>query len=123
MVGLGAFAIQPIKKDKPDLDFGVALLPGTTGRTSSMAGGDAAGIVKGARNPDAAWDFLNWELSQQVQLTQYAGNNQPVSRTDLTGNEYTNNDPRVAMVMQAQLVGRTPRVSICVATASFIPTP
>jgi multiple sugar transport system substrate-binding protein len=43
-----------------------------------------------------------------VQLAQYAQQNQPPSRTDLTGSQYTNNDPRVELEIKAQLVGRTP---------------
>jgi multiple sugar transport system substrate-binding protein len=108
MVGLGAFAIQPMKKDHPNLNFGVTYLPGKTGGTSSFSGGDVAGIVKNAKNPNGAWEFLNWELTQPVQLAQYAQQNQPPSRTDLTGSQYTNNDPRVELEIKAQLVGRTP---------------
>jgi multiple sugar transport system substrate-binding protein len=108
MVGLGAFAIQPMKKDHPNLDFGVTYLPGKNGGTSSFSGGDVAGIVKNAKNPNGAWEFLSWELTQPVQLAQYAQQNQPPSRTDLTGGEYTNNDLRVQTEIKAQLIGRTP---------------
>ena len=39
MVGSGAFQVGSLKKDHPDLDFGVTALPGKDGGSSSFAGG------------------------------------------------------------------------------------
>jgi multiple sugar transport system substrate-binding protein len=108
MIGLGAFAIQPLKADHPDLDFGVALLPGKDGSTSSFAGGDVIGIPVGTKNVEGAWEFIAWELSEPAQIDVLAKNNQPTSRIDLKDNEYTAAEPRIGVEVEALAIAQTP---------------
>ncbi len=108
MAGSGAFSINALKADYPDLDFGLAFLPGKDGGQSSFAGGDNIAIPTGSRNVEAAFEFIRWVLSDEVQLEQYAKNNQLPVRTDLAENEYFAADPRLTTAAQAMALGRTP---------------
>jgi len=108
MVGTGAFSIAELKRDFPDLDFGVTPLPGREGGQSSFAGGDTIAIPTGSQRVEAAFEFLNWYLSDEVQLEYVAKNNGLPLRVDLVDNEYSRQDPRYITVARAMYDGRTP---------------
>ena len=83
-------------ENNPDLDFGVTALPGKeAGQTSSFAGGDGSPCPSAAQDVDAAWEFIEWTLSDDVQTEIYAKNGAFTSRTDLADNEYAAADPRI----------------------------
>ena len=110
MVGSGAFAIATLKKDHPDLDFGVTALPGAkAGQQASFAGGDVIGIPKGSKHVQEATDFITWYLSEKVQLEQVAKLNSLPVRQDLVDNQYSKQDPRYITVGNAMYkFGKTP---------------
>jgi multiple sugar transport system substrate-binding protein len=108
MAGTGAFGINTYKKDFPDLDFGVTLLPGKEGGTASFGGGDVIGIPKGSVYVDQAWEFIEWVLSDEVQLEVYAANNNLPLRLSLADNKYFKEDPRLATAASTLSVGHTP---------------
>ena len=108
MAGSGAFSISVLKNDFPDLDFGITFLPGRDGGQSSFAGGDNIAIPKGSENVEAAFEFIAWTLSEEVQLELIAKNGQLPVRTDLVENEYFEADPRLSTNAQAMALGRTP---------------
>jgi multiple sugar transport system substrate-binding protein len=109
MVGSGAFAIATLKKDFPDLDFGVAPLPGKDGGSASFAGGDTIGIPTGSTKVEEAFEFLNWFLSEEVQIEYLAKNGGLPLRLDLIDNKYSQEDPRYITVAKAMFEeGRTP---------------
>ncbi len=108
MAGTGAFGINTYKKDFPDLDFGVTLLPGKDGGTASFGGGDVIGIPKGSAFVDQAWEFIEWVLSDEIQLEVYAANNNLPLRLSLADNEYFKEDPRLATAASTLSVGHTP---------------
>jgi multiple sugar transport system substrate-binding protein len=108
MAGLGAFAIGALKKDNPKLDFGIAPLPGRLGGSSSFAGGDSIGIPKGSKRVKEAFDFINWCLTEDVQIKQFAKNGSIPVRSDLADNEFSKLDPRYVTVSKAMASGRTP---------------
>ena len=66
-------------------------------------------MTKAAKNLDAAWEFIEWSLSDDVQLEIYAKNGAFTSRTDLADNKYSNADPRYVLNNQALKQGATPR--------------
>ena len=108
MMGSGAFAISTIKNEHPEIDFGIAFLPGQDGGVSSFAGGDSIGIAKGSSHVQEAFEFIEWTLTEDVQLEMYAKNaNLPV-RVDLAENQYFEEDPRLTVNAQAMALGRTP---------------
>lgn len=108
MIGSGAFSIGLLKKEHPEIDFGVGYLPGEQGGWSSFAGGDSIGIPAGSRHAEEAWEFIRWCLSEEVQVQQFARNNSIPIRTDLADNEYLREDPRFAVATTAQAQGKAP---------------
>lgn len=108
MAGTGAFAINNIKTNFPEIDFGATHLPGMEGGASSFAGGDSIAIPAGSKYPEQAFEFIKWATSDEVQLEYYAQvNNLPV-RTDLAENEYFAQDSRLTTAAEAMAMGETP---------------
>jgi len=107
MVGTGSFAIATLKKDYPDIDFGVAPLPGKEGGQSSFAGGDTIAIPTGSKRVEEAFEFITWYLSDDTQIEQLAKNNGLPLRVDLVDNKYSQQDPRYITVAKAMYEGRT----------------
>jgi multiple sugar transport system substrate-binding protein len=108
MAGSGAFSIGTLKKENPEIDFGLTYLPGQKGGKSSFAGGDSIGIPAGSKYVNEAFDFIQWMLTDEVQLEQFAKSNQLPVRTDLAENKYFEADPRLTINAQAMAIGRTP---------------
>jgi multiple sugar transport system substrate-binding protein len=55
----GSWCLNTIKKDAPDLDFGVALVPKDK-EYASVLGGENIGIIANTKYKDQAWDFLKF---------------------------------------------------------------
>ena len=109
MAGTGAFAIAALKKEYPDLDFGITPLPGKDGGSSSFAGGDTIAIPAGSKRSEEAFEFIKWFLSDEVQIEQLAKNGGLPLRVDLVDNQYSQQDPRYITVGNAMFKeGRTP---------------
>ncbi len=108
MVGSGAFATSLLKRDYPDLDFGIAFLPGMEEGVSSFAGGDSIAIPAGAANPAAAFEFIAWTFSEEIQVEMYAKAGQLPVRIDLSNNKYFEEDPRLITNAEAMALGKTP---------------
>lgn len=109
MFSTGAFAIAALKKLNPNLDFGVTYLPGAEpGKWSSFAGGDSIGIPRGSRNVAAAWEFIRWTTSDEVQIELLAKNGSIPVRSDLADNKYSQQDTRLVTAAKAMASGRTP---------------
>jgi multiple sugar transport system substrate-binding protein len=106
----GGWGIRGVIENNPDLDFGVTALPGKEpGQTSSFAGGDVIAVTTSAQSVDAAWEFIEWTLSDEVQIEIYAKNHAFTNRTDLADNKYSEADPRLVVNNQALINGETPR--------------
>jgi multiple sugar transport system substrate-binding protein len=60
----GPWCVKPIRDEVPNLNWKVAPLPGRKKQASAMGGVDF-GIIKGARNADAAWGFITWLYKPQ----------------------------------------------------------
>ena len=111
MQGAGGFAISTLKKNHPEIDFGIAVLPGVKqGEASSFVGGDVIAIPKGSKHPDVALQFIKWELTDQAQLEGLAKNLVLPSRTDLADNKYFQADPRYITTAKAVGIGQVPWV-------------
>jgi len=108
MTGTGAFAIDILKNDFPDLNFDVTFIPGKEGGAASFGGGDVIGIPSGSEHVDEAWEFIAWLLSDEVQLELYAANNNLPMRLSLADNEYFDADPRLKVAASTLSVGHTP---------------
>ncbi len=107
MIGLGAFAIGQMAAKYPNVHFGVTTLPGVKGGASSFTGGDVIAIPSGSKHVDAAWNFLQWTLTDAAQVEVYAKSGSLVARSDLINNKYAT-DPNIQSENQAALIGRLP---------------
>lgn len=106
----GGWGIRGVLEQNPKLNFGVTYLPGmSSGQTASFAGGDTIAVTKAAKSVDAAWEFIEWSFSDDVQLEIYAKNGAFTSRTDLASNKYSEADQRYVLNNQALKSGQTPR--------------
>jgi multiple sugar transport system substrate-binding protein len=109
MQGSGGFAIAALKANHPDMDFGIAPLPGVNpGEASSFVGGDVIAIPKGAKNAELATQFIQWQLTDEAQLEGLAKNLILPSRSDLADNKYFQEEPRYITTAAAVGIGQTP---------------
>ena len=109
MMGTGNFNITLAKEQNPEMDFGVALLPGVeSGQVASFAGGDIVTIPKGSKRVDDAVDFMKFLLSDEVQVEVYAKMLNMTTRGDMTDNKYFQAEPKVQDVAKAIDVARNP---------------
>jgi multiple sugar transport system substrate-binding protein len=65
----GPWCVKPIRDEVPNLNWRVAPLPGRKKQASAMGGVDF-GIIKGAKNADAAWEFIQW-LYKPENITEF----------------------------------------------------
>ncbi|HMI70175.1 MAG TPA: sugar ABC transporter substrate-binding protein [Solirubrobacteraceae bacterium] len=91
-----------------DMDIGIAPIPGPDGGESTFVGGDVVGISSTSKHADAAWDFVKWTVSDQAQVEVLAKNKDVLARTDLAGNKYSSQDPRVQLINELVAKGETP---------------
>ena len=109
--GAGGFFISDLKREVPNLDFGVAFLPGIKdGQVSAFVGGDVVAIPKGSKRAAIALQFIKWELTDEAQLEGLAKNNILPSRADLANNKYFESEPRVVTTAKAIGIGYVPWV-------------
>lgn len=109
MQGSGGFAIAALKANHPEIDFGIAPLPGVNeGDASSFVGGDVVAVPKGSKNADKAIEFITWQLTDEAQLNALAKNLILPSRSDLADNEYFKAEPRYITTAKAVGIGKTP---------------
>ncbi|WP_052423034.1 ABC transporter substrate-binding protein [Nonomuraea candida] len=91
-----------------DMKIGVTPIAGPDGGESTFVGGDSVGIAATTRNAEAAWEFLSWTVSDEAQVEVMARNKDVVARTDLAGNKYSSEDPRVVLINSLVAKGQTP---------------
>jgi multiple sugar transport system substrate-binding protein len=109
MMGSGNFNITLAREQNPEMDFGVALLPGVeSGQVSSFAGGDIVVIPKGSDRIDDAIDFMKWLLSDETQIEGYAAMLNMTTRGDMSDNEYFRANEDVQDAAEAIAVAQTP---------------
>ena len=109
--GTGGFLLSELKKNAPNLDFGVTFLPGAKeGQVSSFVGGDVVAIPMGSKHIPLAKKFIAWELTDEAQLEGLAKNNILPSRPALADNKYFASDPRVIVTAKALGIGYVPWV-------------
>jgi multiple sugar transport system substrate-binding protein len=111
----GLIGIQPMgstslqgMKEGPNLQVGVAPIPGLTGSSSSFVGGDVLGISATSKNAAQAWDFIAWTLSEGAQVEVVAKSKNITVRTDLASNKYASQDPRLVTFNKLAGEGKLP---------------
>jgi multiple sugar transport system substrate-binding protein len=75
MVLTGQWELPRIKKHAPDLDYSVTYIPAPNGLKSSWSGGWSLVIPQGAKNPDAAYQFIRFvtDAHGQEELAKVSG--------------------------------------------------
>ena len=104
---LGAFAIGSLVTEHPDINFGVTLIPGATGGTSSFAGGDNFVVTKGTPKIAAVKEFLEYIYSEDGQKIMAKYGSLP-TRGDIAGKVLQGLDPRLQVGIDAIAVAKTP---------------
>jgi ABC-type glycerol-3-phosphate transport system substrate-binding protein len=83
---------EHIETYKPDLDYSVTLIPAFEGHpTASRSGSFWLGIPRGSKNPDAAWEFIKFRMSREIQL----GHAQAVEENLIPSNRLAAIDPAI----------------------------
>lgn len=92
------------------MNWGACLIPkGPNGTEyASFSGGESIGITKECKDVDAAWDFIEYSLSDEVQVEQFAKGGLLPARSDQFDNEYFNSTPEYQILKEALEVGHTP---------------
>jgi multiple sugar transport system substrate-binding protein len=109
MMGTGNFNITLAREQNPDMNFGIALLPGVEPNSAaSFIGGDLVVIPRGSTRVDDAVNFMKFLLSDEVQVEVYAKALNLTTRSDMVDNEYFQAEPLVQDVARALEVGQTP---------------
>lgn len=63
-----AFMYNEVKKSDISDQLGITLVPGSEGvESSSVYGGEGLGITSGSKHPDAAWKYVKYLTSKDVQ--------------------------------------------------------
>lgn len=107
MAASGAFIIEQLETKYPDLDYGVALLPGRHGGAASFAGGDVLAIPVKARYADEAREFIRWYTERDVQERNLAQFDVLPVRLDLADHPaYA--APAMQVALRTLEIGRTP---------------
>jgi len=98
-----------ILKDYPDIDWGVSLIPKNEGKEhSSFSGGELIGIPTSSKNPEEAKEFIEFVLSDQVQVEVFAKAGSVPVRESFFENQYFDADPRSKVFTEALKVGKAP---------------
>ena len=104
---MGATSLQGLKEG-PNLQVGIAPIPGLAGGRSSFVGGDVLGISANSTKAAAAWDFISWTLSEQAQVEVLAKNKNITVREDLADNAHAKRDNRLRTFNLLATEGQTP---------------
>lgn len=109
MIVLGSSAVGDIVNDNYDFKAGCALVPSSDGTNyASFSGGDSIAILADTDMPDEAWQFVEFCLSEEVQVGQLAASGNIPARSDLFDNEIYAGHPEYDVLRQALEVGKAP---------------
>jgi|LauGreDrversion4_2_1035121.scaffolds.fasta_scaffold05751_3 multiple sugar transport system substrate-binding protein len=107
MVGAGAFFISGLRDNNPEINYGVAPLPGEkAGQSGSFAGGDNIAILKGTKHPKESRVFMDWALNAGQKFI--AKKAVVPIRSDIANSDYVPQDPRFKVIADMMKIGKTP---------------
>lgn len=107
----GSFLIAALADSAPDLELGNGFLVGPDGEPSAFGGGDVIGVTAASENQDAAWQYIEWMLSEEIQVDVLAKGGFMVDRTDLANNEYASD--AIKLMNETIEVAQTPKTLAC----------
>lgn len=113
MITTGNFVVSDLTRNYPDINFGVAPIPGKNeGEISAFIGGDLIAIPHSSRYPDAAWEFIQFLHSPEVQVEVFARSGIIPVRSDLHDNPYFQEEPRYQVFAEASQHGHVPFTTV-----------
>jgi multiple sugar transport system substrate-binding protein len=113
MITTGNFVVSDLNNNFPDIDYGVAPIPGReAGEISAFIGGDLIAIPQMSRYPEAAWEFVQYLLSEAVQVEVFARSGIIPVRSDLIDNPYFQAEPRYLVFGEAAQRGHVPFTTV-----------
>jgi len=105
----GNYNIITFKQDAPHLDFGITFIPRSAhGQHASFSGGNLMAITSTTKEPDLAWEFVEFAMSEDVQVEIWAREGALPVRTDLFDNKYFAQEPKFAVFADILKVARAP---------------
>ncbi|RYB04073.1 ABC transporter substrate-binding protein [Lichenibacterium ramalinae] len=104
---IGASQIGVLINKYPNVHFGVTLIPGPDGGTSSFVGGNNIVVTKGAKSVKAVEAFMAYVYSLEGQRLMVSHGSLP-ARSDIAAEAMKGQDPRYDVAVAAIKVGRTP---------------
>jgi multiple sugar transport system substrate-binding protein len=104
----GNFNITSLRKDAPDMEFGVTPIPKNRGGFASFGGGSLLGITSQCENLDAAKEFMAFVYSDEAQIEAYAPDLQLLARPSLYDNKYYNEIPQMEKFGEILGYAKTP---------------
>jgi len=104
----GNFNITSLRKDAPDMEFGVTPIPKNRGEYATFGGGSLLGITSQCENVEAAKEFMAFVYSDEAQIEAYAPDLQLLARPSLYDNKYYNEIPQMETFGEILGFARTP---------------
>jgi multiple sugar transport system substrate-binding protein len=105
----GNYNIITFKEDAPHLDFGITFIPrASDGGHASFSGGNLMAISRDTKQADLAWEFVEFAMSEDIQVEVWAKSGALPVRTDLFDNKYFAQDSRFAVFADILEVARAP---------------
>lgn len=105
----GNYNIITFKEDAPDLEFGITFIPRSShGGHASFSGGNLMAIGRDTKQADLAWEFVEFAMSEDIQVEVWAKSGALPVRTDLFDNKYFAQDPAFAVFADVLEVARAP---------------
>ncbi|MBM7572713.1 ABC transporter substrate-binding protein [Aquibacillus albus] len=109
MIVSGNYVVGKLNEDYPDLDYGVALIPRNEGKEhSSFSGGELIAISKSTEYVDEAWEFIEYALTEDVQVEAFASNGIIPVRNDFVENKYFKEEPKYQVFAEAANYANAP---------------
>lgn len=105
----GNFNIMSFKQDAPEINYGITYIPKAPGgEHASFSGGNLIAMSSSTKQPDLAWEFIEFSLSEDVQVEVWAKNGALPVRTDLYENKYFDEEPIFKVFGDILEVSRAP---------------
>ena len=109
MIVLGSHAVGDIVNGEWEFNAGTALAPSPDGTNyASFSGGDSIAILESSENKEAAWKFVEFCLTEEVQVEGLIPIGNIPARTDLYDNHYFEGKDEYLVLQEALKVGRAP---------------
>ena len=106
----GNWNVKGFKTDY-EMNYGVTLIPKAPGpgkQHSSFIGGDLVGITSQTKHPEEAWEFVEYCLSEDVQVEILASHGMIPIRKNLWENKYFKDEPNYLIFTKTLEVGYSP---------------